>query len=87
MLTALGRKPTLIAPNTAEMPPHIKGLKREIQMLQLSVQCVQTKTKNTTVKDTKAELKLIAEREQVVEETSKGIAGNIAFKRDKNWKS
>ena len=53
-------------------------------MLQSSVQSMQTKTKNTTVKDTKAELKLIAEREQVVEETSKGIAGNIAFKRDKN---
>ena len=53
---------------------------------------MQTKTKNTTVKDTKAVLKLIAEnatqgREQVVEETSKGIAGNIAFKRDENWKS
>ena len=53
-------------------------------MLQSSVQSMQTKTKNTTVKDTKAELKLIAEREQVVEETSKGIAGNIACKRDKN---
>ena len=37
-------------------------------MLQSSVQSMQTKTKNTTVKDTKAELKLIAENATLKEE-------------------
>ena len=68
MLPAWGRKPTLIAPNSVKTPPHIKGLKRKIQMLQSSVQSMQTKTKNTTVKDTKAELKLIAEIPTLKEE-------------------
>ena len=57
-------------------------------MLQSSVQSMQTKTKNTTVKETKAEVKCYSQgREQVIEETSKGIVGNIACKRDKNRKS
>ena len=68
MLTAWGRKPTLIAPNAVKTPPHIKGLKWKIQMLQSSVQSMQTKTQNTTVKDTKAELKLIAENATLKEE-------------------
>jgi len=68
MLTAWGRKPTLIAPNAVKTPPHIKGLNRKIQMLQSSVQSMQTKTQNTTVKDTKADLKLIAENATLKEE-------------------
>ena len=68
MLTAWGTKPTLIAPNAVKTPPHIKGLKWKIQMLQSSVQSMQTKTQNTTVKDTKADLKLIAENATLKEE-------------------
>ena len=57
---SLREKATPIALNPVQTPPDIKGLKQQIQVLQSSVQSLQTK-KNTTAKDSKAELKLTAE--------------------------
>ena len=89
---SLREKPTPIAPNPVQTPPHIKGLKQQIQVLQSSVQSLQTKTKHHCQR-LKGRVKVDCGecnsqgREQVFEETSKGIAGNIACKRDKKWKS